>query len=151
MFHPLVPAIDVSVVGQGFVGSHQVLFGQSSSAAGSHGSRDGRAERVGSVTSLLHDQGEGVRGLFLVVLGPVPSCQDERPSDTVPDHCIRCITHLVRPCNPRWRALPFLQSRCLQTSDNNEHANLGFQRRVATYRDHRGSSRRSCTWDFQER
>jgi hypothetical protein len=67
--------IDVGVVGQRLIGGHQVLFRQSSSSARGHGPRDGRTERVGSVTGLLHDQGEGVRGLLILVLGSVPGCQ----------------------------------------------------------------------------
>lgn len=65
-------SVDVGVVGESFVGGHQVLLRQSSTTAGGHGSGDGRAERVGSVSGLLHDQREGVRSLFLVVTGSVP-------------------------------------------------------------------------------
>lgn len=67
--------IDVSVVGQRLVGGHQILFRQSSSSARGHGSRNGRTERVGSVTGLLHDQGEGVRGLLILVLSSMPGCR----------------------------------------------------------------------------
>lgn len=66
--------VDVGVVGQGFVGSQEILFGPPSASTRGHGSRDGRTERIGSVTGLLHDQGERVRGLFLLILGAVPSC-----------------------------------------------------------------------------
>jgi hypothetical protein len=65
-------SVDVGVVGKSFVGGQQILLRQSSTTAGGHGPGDGRAERVGSVSGLLHDQREGVRGFFLVVPGTVP-------------------------------------------------------------------------------